>query len=95
MHEISAAHGIIRAVIEECGRRGLARASAFRVSVNALDGLSPENVVHWIEFMGRGTRLEGARVEIRVFRDGEPGCPAPGDMRLDTLEGEMNEPEVT
>ncbi|NPV71927.1 MAG: hypothetical protein HPY55_15080 [Firmicutes bacterium] len=87
MHEISAAHGVLEAMMEEAGRHGLSRVVSARVTVNAVDGLSPENVAYWVGVLGEGTCVQGAVVEVYPAAGPGEDCPPPGTVRLDELRG--------
>ncbi|MGE5543004.1 MAG: hydrogenase/urease maturation nickel metallochaperone HypA [Bacillota bacterium] len=87
MHEISAARGVLQGILEECSRSGLSRVDRAEVTVNAYDGLSPENLEYWFQSMSRGTKAEGATLVVRVLSGEDEACPRPGDIRLDVLQG--------
>ncbi|MGE5485583.1 MAG: hydrogenase/urease maturation nickel metallochaperone HypA [Ignavibacteriales bacterium] len=87
MHEISAAQGVLQGILEECSRSSLSRVKRAEVTVNAHDGLSPENIEYWFQFMSQGTSAEGATLVIRVLAGEDEACPRHGDIRLDLVEG--------
>ncbi len=92
MHEISAAHGVLQAILGEASSRGLLKVTRAEVSVNTSDGLSPDNLAHWFQSMSEGTLAEGAAVVVHALCEADADCPRPGDIRLDMLEGIIEEP---
>lgn len=69
MHERSLMTGLLARLDEIAGASGSSRVVRVRVAVGALAHLSPEHLRHHFEHAARGTRAEGAEIEIRVLED--------------------------
>lgn len=67
MHERSLMTGLLARLEEIAGSSS--RVVRVRVAVGALAHLSPEHLRHHFEHAARGTRAEGAEIEIRVLED--------------------------
>lgn len=86
MHEQSLARDAVRRVEAAAREAGHGRIVRVRLTVGALAGVSPEHLRRHFAEAARGTRAEGAAVEIRA---GDGVTLPDGDgLRVDSIEVE-------
>ncbi|MGC9319121.1 MAG: hydrogenase maturation nickel metallochaperone HypA [Armatimonadota bacterium] len=64
MHDISAAQGIARTVLEAAAERDAERVERVRIVLGAMQMIDPEQLQFWLAQILRGTIGEGAEIEI-------------------------------
>jgi hydrogenase nickel incorporation protein HypA/HybF len=80
MHEVGIAECLIARAVAAADAHGLRRVASVGVSVGAHCGVVPHALAFAFSVLRDGTRLEGARLDVRSV---------PGDaLRLEWIEGE-------
>ena len=74
MHELSLATGVVEILTEEAARHQVSCIQVVQLRVGALRAVVPELLRTGMEFAGRGTAAEGARLEIELV-PGRARCP--------------------
>lgn len=68
MHEASVVESLVAMLGEEVARQGGGRVTAIRLVVGEATGYMAESLAFYLGELGRGTPLEGAKLELRYVK---------------------------
>lgn len=84
MHEFSLIANLFHKIDELADREGAGKVVGVKVKLGALAHISPDHFRHHFEDGARGTRTEGARLEIRECED--VNDPNAQDILLESID---------
>jgi hydrogenase nickel incorporation protein HypA/HybF len=64
MHELSVTQNIINISVEEAEKHNAKRVKEIRIKVGELSGLIPESIQYYFDIASKGTKVEGAVLDI-------------------------------
>ncbi len=64
MHDVTAAQGIARTVLEAAAERKAHRVECISIALGAMTMIDPDQLEFWLGQILRGTHAEGAEIEI-------------------------------
>ena len=65
MHELSVTENIIKICSEEAEKHNVNRVKQIKLKVGKLSGLVPESIKYYFDIASKGTRVEGAELNIQ------------------------------
>ncbi len=64
MHELSITQSILKISLEAASQQGATRIRAIRLRMGPFSGVVPECVQMYLDVLAKGTRAEGAKIEV-------------------------------
>ena len=88
MHELSLVESILQIVDEYAAKEGFARVSALRLSCGKLSSVVPQALSFAFEVQSKGTRAEGAALELEILPAAIHCLTCGKDVEIDRFEAQ-------